>query len=280
MRYEAPAKLNLSLRILRKRDDGFHDLESIMVTLPGLHDLLSIETAAEDSFHCDTEGVPTDATNLVVRAIDCFRKKTGFVDRFTVHLEKNIPHGAGLGGGSSDAAFALKAVNELTGQRLSHGDLEILAAELGSDVPFFLGEGWAKVSGRGEQIEICEPPLSMPVLLLKPSFGVSTPVAYQSWLSAKEIPGVPYRAQDSPAGLLVNDLERPVYEKHRFLAELKMWLLDREEVDAALMSGSGSTVFAVLREEGVASTVVEAARREVDPQLWSWWGWTAGRETC
>lgn len=273
---EAPAKLNLSLRVLRRREDGFHEIESIMVRLPGLHDELEVEAAEVDGFSCDAPGVPTDGSNLVIKALSLFRQETGGSDNWKIRLSKGVPHGAGLGGGSSDAAFTLQALNKLSGNPIEDDRLLEIAGSLGSDVPFFLGEEVARVSGRGEKLDACEPVPAMPVVLLKPSFGVSTPGAYMAWRDSTEIPEISYGSQAMPWGDLINDLERPVFAKHRMLAEMKMWLLKRPEVKAALMSGSGSTMFAVLKSRDEADGVVEAARQEVDPGLWTWSGWTAG----
>lgn len=276
MTLSAPAKLNLSLRVLRRREDGFHEVDSLMVQLSGLADELEIERSDEDSFFCDAPGVPVDGSNLVLKAVARFRQETGSGEGWAIRLIKRVPHGAGLGGGSSDAAYTLHGINELLGNPLEHNRLVEIAGELGSDVPFFLGGPVARVTGRGEQLVACDPIPAMPVVLLKPSFGVSTPGAYQAWMESEEIPGVRYEEQPMPWGGLVNDLERPVFAKHRMLAETKMWLLEQAEVGAALMSGSGSTMFAVLSSIDQASALIDRARAEVDPTLWSWSGWTAG----
>jgi 4-diphosphocytidyl-2-C-methyl-D-erythritol kinase len=110
---------------------------------------------------------------------------------------------------------------------------------------------------------------SMPLLLLKPQFGVSTPWAYQRWRDSREVPGVGFAAQSAGELSLQNDLERPVFEKHIFLAQMKGWLRDQPEVAAALMSGSGSTVFAVLRDSKSADAIAARAREELDPMLWA-----------
>jgi 4-diphosphocytidyl-2-C-methyl-D-erythritol kinase len=107
------------------------------------------------------------------------------------------------------------------------------------------------------------------ILLLKPAFVVSTPWAYSRWQHSREIPGVRYQAQEFAGQAFVNDLERPVFEKFVFLAEMKMWLLEQPEVGAALMSGSGSTVFAVMRENADANAIAERAKWELDPELWT-----------
>jgi len=270
----APAKLNLSLRILGRREDGFHELDTLMVKLPDLADHVRFEAADGFSFYCDDPSVPADGRNLVVKAVRAFEAATGSECRYRISLEKQIPQGAGLGGGSSDAAATLLGMNRLHGAPMGGEELAQLAAGLGSDIPFFLSPGAARCTGRGEVIEeVCAPP-ALPVLLLKPEFAVATPDAYRRHAEAQPLPGVSHAPQDIDGTLLINDLEQPVFGKHRFLAELKQWLLARKEVRAALMSGSGSTVFAVLRDLSEAPGLVTAARLELDPGLWCWHGYT------
>ncbi len=271
---KAPAKLNLSLRVLGKRDDGFHEIDSLMVKLPGLADVIEFSEADQFAFTCDQPDVPDDDRNLVVKAVRAFEAVSKITCRYSISLKKIIPHGAGLGGGSSDAATTLLGLNQLHGSPFSPERIHEVAADLGSDIPFFLSTGAARCMGRGEKIQQVPSPPALPVVLLKPSFGVETPDAYKRWLTSREIPGVRYAEQQLTGISLVNDLERPVFQKHRFLAELKEWLLDREETSAALMSGSGSTVFAVLKKIGAAETLISAARVELDPHLWSWVGTT------
>ena len=275
-RIQAPAKLNLSLRVLGRRDDGFHDIESLMVRLPKLADELEFSEAAKFSFSCDDPTVPGDEGNLVIKALRAYEAAAQTECRIAIHLKKSIPHGAGLGGGSSDAAATLLALDQLHDGKLGTNRLIELAAGIGSDVPFFLGDAAVRVSGRGERLESVEPPPALPVLLLKPSFGVPTPEAYRNWLDSAEIPGIRYAPQIIDGLELVNDLERPVFAKHRFLAELKQWLLRREEVRAALLCGSGSTMFAVLHAGADAAQLARCARHELDPALWHWAGMSAG----
>jgi len=263
---EAPAKLNLSLRVLRRREDGFHEIDSLMVRLPGLCDRIVIEEAAEDGFECGEAELPRDGSNLVLRAREAFREATGEDRPLAIRLEKRIPHGAGLGGGSSDAAATLRGLDELCATGLGEARLRELAASIGSDVPFFLGPPVARVGGRGERIEPGPELPELRVVLLKPGFAVSTPEAYGRWRDSRELPGVDYAPQRFPWGELVNDLERPVFEKHLFLAEMKEWLRRREGGAGALMSGSGSTMFALV--DGDGEGVVEAAREALDPTLW------------
>lgn len=269
---QAPAKLNLSLRVLAKRDDGFHEIDTLMVKLPGLADELEFSEADEFSFKCDDPSVPGGDQNLVVKAVRAYEAAAGVRCRCSISLHKTIPHGAGLGGGSSDAAATLLGLNRIHDYKLGVGQLQELAASLGSDIPFFLTTGASRCSGRGEKIEPAPSPPTMSVLLLKPLFPVPTPDAYGRWKQSLELPGIRYTTQELEGISLINDLERPVFEKHRFLAELKQWLLERRETTAALMSGSGSTVFAVLHNGADASHLAASARAELDPGLWHWTG--------
>ena len=268
----APAKINLSLRVLAKRADGFHEIESLMVPLSSamLGDVLHFDKADSYSLHCDEPGVPLDDTNLITMAVREFERVSGKPCHWQITLEKNIPHGAGLGGGSSDAATTLLALNDLECGGFSDDQLADMGACFGSDVPFFIYQQACMVKGRGELVEpVHRPEISgQRVLLLKPSFGVSTPDAYQHCLDAKAVPGVDYAPQEMPWGEIINELEKPVFYKHRFLAEMKLWLLDQVEIDAAMMSGSGSTMMAFISDADVSDELLARARRELDPTLW------------
>lgn len=264
-----PAKINLSLKITRKRDDGFHELETLVLPLPGLTDELHFELADEFSLHCTTPGVPTDESNLVARALRLFEKHTGKACPFRVTLKKNIPHGAGLGGGSADAAHTFIALNQLTNAEIPIPTLAKWAGELGSDIPLFLYEAPCWCRGRGEIIEPSDLTWKLPILLFKPTFDIPTPWAYSRWIDSVELPGIPYAPTHTGGQTLFNDLERPVFAKHRFLAELKKFLLEQPETESAMMSGSGSTVFAVLRDAADAAPLKERTLAELDPTLWS-----------
>jgi len=186
-----------------------------------------------------------------------------------IALAKNVPHGAGLGGGSSDAAATLLGLDKLLETGLTQDSLALLGASLGSDVPFFIFQSPALCRGRGELVTPMKLPQTLPLLLLKPGFGVPTPWAYARWSASRELPEVSYRPQEFAGQNFVNDLERPVFEKHVFLAGMKMWLQSQPEVGAAMLSGSGSTVFAVLRDAAFADDVATRAKAELDPELWS-----------
>ena len=276
MKWLAPAKINLSLRVLGRREDGFHALDTLMVPLD-LADEIVLEAmagppAAGDGhfeLRCSDPTLPLGMDNLAVRAAELFRARAGvMLPRTRIVLQKNIPHGAGLGGGSSDAATVLLALNENFHAGLGVEELARLAAELGSDVPFFVYRSAAVCRGRGELVEPVAFAQTIPLLLLKPPFPVPTPWAYKRWAESRELPGVLYTPQTYGWGELVNDLERPVFEKYLLLAELKMWLLGQPEVTGALLSGSGSTTIAVLREAGDAETVAARAREEFGT-LWA-----------
>ena len=192
-------------------------------------------------------------------------------------MKKKIPHGAGLGGGSSDAASTLIGLNELFETKLPCDALAKMAESIGSDVPFFIFQSAAICQGRGERVTPAKLAERLSILLLKPEFGVPTEWAYKHWQNSREIPEVNYEAQKFANQVFVNDLERPVFEKFIFLAQMKMWLLKQPEIGAALMSGSGSTIFAILRPnddiDASASLkthlVAQRAKSELDPQLWT-----------
>jgi len=271
MQVFAPAKINLSLKILSQRKDGFHEIETLIAPV-SLHDEIKIDkigVGKRIKFRCDDPSVPRGEDNLVVRAANRFFAATKLTPAVSIELKKKIPHGAGLGGGSSDAAATLLALNRLFETNLTLEELAKLGSAIGSDVPFFIFESVATCRGRGELVTSMELPEQLSILLIKPDFVVATAWAYSRWHDSRQIPGVTYSAQEFAGQTFVNDLERPVFEKFIFLAQLKMWLLGQPEVGAALMSGSGSTVFAVLRDSGRANELAKRAKAKIDSELWT-----------
>ena len=272
MQVRAPAKINLSLKILgRRNDDGFHEIETLIAPIT-LYDEIKINRkngGEEIEFCCDDPSVPKGKDNLVVRAATLFFETTKLKPAVSIHLKKKIPHGAGLGGGSSDAATTLLALNQLFEAKLAPDALARLGSIIGSDVPFFICASAAICRGRGEVVTPIQLSERLSILLLKPEFGVPTQWAYSRWRDSLEIPGVSYAAQQFAGQTFFNDLERPVFEKFVFLAHLKMWLLSQPEVGAALMSGSGSTVFAVMHPGTDVDVFAKRARAELDPELWT-----------
>jgi 4-diphosphocytidyl-2-C-methyl-D-erythritol kinase len=271
MQVLAPAKINLSLRVLGRRSDGFHEIETFIAPI-SLCDEIKIERRSGKqgiAFRCDDPSVPKGEDNIVVRTANVFFEETKVTSGVSIELKKTIPHGAGLGGGSSDAASTLLALNELFETNLPREALAKMAEMIGSDVPFFIFQAAAVCKGRGELVSPTRLHEPLPLLLLKPEFGVPTQWAYSRWRDSRKIPGVSYATQEFAEQTFMNDLERPVFEKFIFLAQLKMWLLKQPEVGAALMSGSGSTVFAVIRDNTDVNRLTTRAKAELDPELWT-----------
>jgi 4-diphosphocytidyl-2-C-methyl-D-erythritol kinase len=270
MKLRAPAKVNLSLRILGRRPDGFHELESLMTPI-SLADEISIETGIGQGVrvHCDDPSVPRDDSNLAAVAARQFHAHTGIKFFARIDIRKRIPSGAGLGGGSSDAAAVLVALDSIFETHLGPDILEKIAANIGSDVPFFIRRVPAWARGRGERIETAAFDQKLALVLLKPPFGVETPWAYKRWSASTELPGVDYAAQSWSGVEFVNDLERPVFEKYLLLPTMKSWLRAQPECRVALMSGSGSTMFAVCEDRAGAQTVVGRATEHFGDSLWT-----------
>lgn len=222
------AKINWSLRITGKRADGFHDLETIFQTI-SLHDELTFRPADAMSLTCDDPSIPTDETNLVLRAARAVQAPPT-----AIALRKRIPAGGGLGGGSSNAATTLRALG-------SHReDLAQLALQLGSDVPFFLTGGTAYATGRGEVLTPVAPLANIPLLLVLPEEKVLTKDAFACITRYSQPLGVDAYARGFE--VFANDFEEPVFAMLPRLRELKQ-RLDESGATFAAMSGSGSTLF-------------------------------------
>ena len=270
MKMRALAKVNLHLRILGRREDGFHDLETLMVPV-SLADELTVETSPGRTVEveCNHPDVPRGPDNLVTKAAHLYAQETGRRFAARIGLEKNIPMGAGLGGGSSDAAAVLLALDAICETQLGPEALEAMAAKLGSDVPFFIRQKPALCRGRGEIIDPVDFDQKLSLLLVKPPFGVETPWAYKNWATARSLPG-DYEKEQSLNGVPVfNALERPVFEKFPVLAVLKKWLLAQPEVEVAAMSGSGSTTFAVLKNADAGPVLATRVRAVFGEGLWT-----------
>jgi 4-diphosphocytidyl-2-C-methyl-D-erythritol kinase len=253
----APAKINLNLLITGKRPDGFHELDTLMVRT-SLTDTLHTEVTptSTDSvtMTCSDPTLPVDQNNLVVRAARLFLETVPHDPcDVRVRLEKHIPSGGGLGGGSSDAAATLLALNQLTGSSCSEAELRLMAGKLGSDIPFFIGPPAARCRGRGEIIEPLDPAqqaaLPQRAILVNPGFGVPTPEAYKTFAALPPDQKQGRVRGNFGWGILRNDLEAAVLPKYLWIAEAIEWLAARPEVEGAMMSGSGATVFALLRED-------------------------------
>jgi 4-diphosphocytidyl-2-C-methyl-D-erythritol kinase len=276
-------KVNLLLNILGKRSDGFHELETLMHPV-GLHDTLSFERSGRDiKLTCSDPMLPVHSKNLVFRAAALFLKKAAINEGVRIHLEKRIPISAGLGGGSGNAAATFLALDELFGHPLSPASLHEMAAALGSDVPFFLQDRPAIATGRGEIIEPLEffPALrSAHIFLIHPGFGISTAWAYQQLSRYPEAQnGRPGRAA-TLANLLragdtasagrefYNSLEAPALHKYSLL-ELFQGFLRENGAWAALMSGSGSTTFALMDSKETAEQSLEKFKVKFGDKCWT-----------
>lgn len=280
--YACPAKLNLFLAVTGRRPDGFHDLVSVVAPLE-FGDTLTVERAEKFSLTCDDPAVPVDETNLILKAARAFRAASGWRGGAKFTLKKRIPMGAGLGGGSSDAASALKALNDLAGSVLSTEALAQVAAEIGSDCPLFLAGGPVVIRGRGERVEkvpeaVAKRLKGRPALVFKPAFSVSTPWAYAQ-MAARNPPkyrpaaeaetrlaNYLYLIGAGAAGdeVAYNDLEREVFAKYIALPVM-LRQLGRKFGLTARMSGSGSACFALLFPDTPATAVAPVVREAWGP---------------
>ena len=249
-----PAKVNLGLRVLGKRADGFHEIVTVFQAID-LWDELHGWIAPELTLEVDDPAVPADASNLVLRAARCLaRRARGAGAR--LRLEKSIPVAAGLAGGSSDAAGALVLLNRLWRLELDTGALAEAAHEIGSDVAFFLDGGTALGTGRGERVAPLPSCAGTPLLLGCPPYGLSTPEVYSRLGAPLTPPGSDVTvaaffvklAEGNDFALATNDLEAPAFAMRGELARFRDELV-REGARPALLSGSGSTVFGMFRAE-------------------------------
>lgn len=222
MKLLSPAKINLFFRVLNKREDGYHDIETIMQAID-FCDVLEIDQS-------DKDDIALDKDNLVSRAIDLYRMETGLHFPLSVRLKKNIPAEAGLGGGSSNAATALWGINQLAEGYLLESDLADLSAQIGSDVPFFFSKGTAYCWGRGELIEEVDPQGIHTLYIAKPDFGLKTPEVYRYCTPTKD------------AAHFDNDLEKSAFFCAPKLKEIKQ-AISNLGFSKVLMTGSGSAFY-------------------------------------
>jgi 4-diphosphocytidyl-2-C-methyl-D-erythritol kinase len=283
LRLESPCKVNFLLNILGRRTDGYHELETLFHHVP-LTDVLTFERSGTAfRMTCSLPELACDETNLVVRAARrFFCEVPAASEAVHIHLEKRIPLAAGLGGGSGNAAYTLRGLNEVFGSPLSLPELHRLAAGLGSDVNFFLESGPALGTGRGENTVALEPFAALrgcAILLFHPGFGVATAWAFKALADyPAALQGEPGRAAAladlfrkgdlAAAGAgLYNSLEAPVLVKYPILGLYQEFLREHGAF-GALMSGSGSTTFALFRSKAVAESVIPAFREEFGNAGW------------
>ena len=281
---KSPCKVNLILNVLGRRPDGFHELETVMQPVDLCDELTFERAGAGVQLACSHPDLPTDATNLVHRAATSFLAAANISDGVRIRLRKNLPLAGGIGGGSANAAVTFSALNELFGSPLPPEKLQALAAALGSDVPFFLQDKPALATGRGEQVRSLENFAALrgrAFFLAHPGFGISTPWSYQNLARfPRALPGRAGRAQKLVSRLqagelkmaadeMFNSLEAPAFDKFPVLSLYQEFLREQGAV-AALMSGSGSTTFAIADNLVAADTLAEKFKSQFGAN-----GWTA-----
>lgn len=263
----APAKINLTLDTLFKREDGYHEVSMVMATVD-LNDNLSFEKRDDNKIVIVSEDqfIPADHRNLAYQAAELLMVENGITSGVTITIEKNIPVAAGLAGGSADAAATFRGVNALFNIRHSLDELAALSAELGSDIPFCIYGGTALATGRGEEIEHLPKPLNAWVILAKPDIGVSTKAIYEALqpgagqaASTEVAAGVKSRDYQKIISNMKNDLEPVTCEKYPYVKKL-LDNLEKAGADKAMMSGSGPTVFGIVQKERQAIHIYNALK--------------------
>lgn len=293
----APAKINLYLEIIGDRADGFHELAMVLQSV-GLADRLTLTSSLEPSIrlHCDHPQVPTDSTNLAYRAAELMARSFPAAARsgLDITIEKNIPVGAGLAGGSTDGAAVLVGLNLLWDLGLTQAELQTLGAELGSDVPFCVSGGTALATGRGEQLATLPTLTHLWVVLAKyRSLSVSTPWAYGRYREqfasgyVREAASLAARRELVHSGpmvaaivhqdglaisrLLMNDLEKVVLPDYGTVQALRQLMAEQPSCIGAMMSGSGPTVFGLCESRAGGEAILDAIRQRIgDPDLELW----------
>lgn len=272
---EANAKINLTLDILGKRPDGFHEVAMVMQSI-GLHDTLTMEkTDGEIALSINVPWLKADEKNLAWRAAELVRQEYGLKGGVRMELTKRIPIAAGLAGGSADAAAVLKGMNELYNLQMSEARLCELGAKLGSDIPFCLMGGTMIATGRGEVLtRLADMPETW-VVLAKPRISVSTAWAYQNYdeQGAERHPdneaikkAIARGNRKAVAGLLCNVLESVTIKKYDVIADYKQMMLDKGAM-ASMMSGSGPTVFGLARNREQAEAIANVLRQNTNADV-------------
>jgi len=261
---KAPAKLNIRLKVTRLRPDGYHELVSIMVPV-GLYDILELHVPFDGRIQitCKDTDVPSDKSNLIYRAAESFIYQTGLDEGVFINLQKNIPVSAGLGGGSSDAAATLLALNRIYSNPLSDSDLHTLAVRIGADVPFFLNCRPSLATGIGEILESLPNWPELWYIIIVPPFKVSTSWAFQNLrlgLTTDEYADIfemLKKGSYSISHILENDLEKVTSASFPIINTLKKSLMDTG-AEGAIMSGSGPSVFGIFLTHEKAACAKEA----------------------
>ena len=275
LKIEGKAKINLTLDILGKRPDGYHEVSMIMQSI-ALHDTLSLEKMREGiGLKINVPWMKADESNLVWKAAALVQERCGLKGGVNIRLTKRIPVAAGLAGGSADAAAVLRGMDRLYGLGLSDEELCALGAELGSDIPFCLMGGTMLSTGRGEVLRRLKGMPTAWVVLAKPRVSVSTAWAYQNYdeQGAERHPdneaikqAIARGNRKAVAGLLCNVLESVTIKKYDVIAEYKQMMLDKGAM-ASMMSGSGPTVFGLAKSREQAESIADVLRQETNADV-------------
>jgi 4-diphosphocytidyl-2-C-methyl-D-erythritol kinase len=264
---KAWAKINLGLKVLGARPDGYHDICSVFQTVD-LADVLHFRQGSENRLSCSDASLPTNDTNLALKALRLFQEQVGAggTGCFDIHLEKKIPVGSGLGGGSADAAAVLRAMNRSCGGLLSYPTLRALAQRLGSDVPFLINGGCAVVRGRGEEISPISAVGNVTFVLAYPGVRISSAWAYSVLPSSLTVDTPYLNFVDSLSGgcvdllelcsTLENDFQPMIERAYPIVADLSK-TLSSSGARFLSMSGSGSCLFGVFEDRTAASSAVD-----------------------
>ncbi|MCX7695508.1 MAG: 4-(cytidine 5'-diphospho)-2-C-methyl-D-erythritol kinase [Caloramator sp.] len=255
---ECPAKINLSLDVVGKREDGYHLLEMIMQTV-SLYDKVKITKDKETSVICNNINVPSDRSNIAYRAVELMKQRFEIQDNFKIEIEKNIPVAAGLAGGSTNGAAVIKGINEMYSLNLSKEEMKEIGLKLGADVPFFFEGGTCLVEGIGERLTKLNN-VSCSIVLAKPPINVSTKYVYQN-LKLDEIAHHPNTKRiidyiknndiKMLAASMVNVLENVTIKEYPIIYEIKNIMMEFGAL-GSLMSGSGPSVFGIFEEKADA----------------------------
>ena len=269
MKQRAYAKINLCLDVVRRREDGYHELEMIMAPI-NLYDTLDFQFSDEMKLKSNVRYLPIDQRNTIIKAIEIMREEFGFTQNFEITLQKHIPSQAGMAGGSADGAATIRALNRMLDLNMSQEKMIEIAKKVGADVPFCLRSRPAYVGGIGEKLQHFYVNTPFYLLLVKPHMGVSTKVAFETLdFSCAEHPD----CKKMQKALLSNDyqgvinslgntLEQSAFKIVPQIAQIKQELLDLG-FDGALMSGSGSTVFGITRDQEILDKGAEIMRKKV-----------------
>jgi 4-diphosphocytidyl-2-C-methyl-D-erythritol kinase len=269
----SPCKINLYLDVLSPRPDGYHEIVTVMEPVALFDRLIVSEIPGGIDVSCDRAEIPDGKGNIVYRAAECLRERAGLSRGIAVRIEKRVPAGAGLGGGSADAAVALRALNQIWKARLPEDALKEIAARLGSDVPFFLDPRTSLCRGRGEIISPLPPAPPFWMVLIHPGVDVSTRWAYGELDRARRRPAPPLEPliESLPRGtireiapLLYNAFEEAVAKRHPEVSRALSFLMDAGAL-RALMSGSGSTAVGIAESREEAQIIARRARETLPP---------------